>query len=182
MSLNCPKMSPNRPKMSPNCPKMSPNCPKMSQSVFLKCIFPKWISPKCIFAKCTQLACLLSFASLLYEELLWKNSTQETQTWRYLTLQIFTPRETLAAQLWRKASHFLWASLETGDSYCFVCQWSDPPHPHQSSGAVLAGRDGLRERISFRSGRGLDASLLVASGDCPYVALKESRLGSAFSF
>ena len=53
-------------------------------------------------------------------ELLWKNSTQETQTWRYLTLQIFTPRETLAAQLWRKASHFLWASLETGDSYCFV--------------------------------------------------------------
>ena len=76
--------------------------------------------PKNIFAKCTRLACLLSFASLLYEELLWKNSTQETQTWRYLTLQIFTPRETLAAQLWRKASHFLWASLETGDSYCFV--------------------------------------------------------------
>ena len=39
-------------------------------------------------------------------------------------------------------------------------------HPHQSAGAVLAGWHGLCSRVSFRSRRCLDASLLVASGHC----------------
>ena len=41
-----------------------------------------------------------------------------------------------------------------------------PHHSHQSTGAVLAGRHRLRQRISLCSRCCLDASLLVTSGHC----------------
>ena len=98
---------------------------------------------------------------------------------RYLTSQIFTPRETPVEPSSGKASHFSWALLGTGGTqflsgekkclllFCFkkkkvfflLIILSD-----QSTGAVLAGRHGLRAWISFCSGRCLDASLLVPSG------------------